>query len=669
MDQTVPTSPPIPKPLPKFWQQKKFLVGLAAFLTLLIIIPTGLFLTSRQTQKPLPPPSETRTWELTLSFSNLTHNLSLKKLAVLDKTITQDFRSATNSPYEIVVLDKSGRALFRTKINITKQLIYNILNLPVGSPSADLTLSPSLDTLVYIPYSPAAEKIQITEKFTPVLEINVTPELSFNLVPEVMAQTTPNSCGPLQVVLISDGYSSQSQFQQDAAQLKSILSSIAPYSSTPSMFDYKELYNTTSLGCLSGIGPRPEVGRYTGCIFNPLIQSIGRNAYPSASKFIVLVNNPNAEAVDGGAYGFTNDIGGDMAVFTNRADHGLSKFEVAPHEFLGHAVGELYDRYVSKVPGYGPLIPGNRSNCTDNQSGEKAWQDLGINRTFPGCSNPAYFAPTTLDCPSQNPILANGGSKTSLMSALKCGGNTFDPVETKWIQTKIIPKYQIACNTPQQTTPTTPPTTAPTTGTGSNNPYVTSGNFVQGQVYVDLNRDFAFQYGGFPQSMTTGSRTALEPAFNDAAIQLDDNFTVTTGPHPNADPNNPGQNGYFIFNNLAPGRHTLTLTVPAGYEITTPNPQIIDSFAYSSAFSSLGYTQRQDFTLIAPNKISFQSDTANTSIWFGIAPITETPRTPQATTPGASTSGAVGVYVCEEVPPSGTQGNQVQIKTLRCSLR
>ena len=473
----VPTSPKNSR-FPKL--NKKSIIFILAVAILILLIPLILLSYSKKQTGPKPEPPKAKTWEIILSYDNNTEALSLKKLSVLNQEILADFRSATYSPYELVVQDKEERALFRTKVNITEQIIYNFPYEPESSSSALPTQISHLETILYIPYRPSANKILINKNYSPILQINIPPEVAFNLIPEAFAQTSPASCGTMQVVLISDNYTDPSQFHQDVEQLKTIFNSTEPYASTnPKIFDFKEFYNTTPLGCINGISPDYQRNRFTGCIQNPQIQQIGRSKFPSASKFIVVVNNPNAETVDGSLLGTTNDIGGDIAVFTNRQD-GVPKFPVAAHEFLGHSVGLLYDRYVSKDPTYGLglLLNNIRSNCTNNPNGETFWKTAGVQGVFPGCSNPTYYGSSPLSCPIYNPFsnFQNGGSQSSLMSLYRCGGNTFDSVEQAWINQKVIPLYQTSCQQPTSVpvptsplVPTTPviiPTNPPTGGGG-----------------------------------------------------------------------------------------------------------------------------------------------------------------------------------------------------------
>lgn len=686
--QSTPSNPPN-QPVKKSLLPpniKKFMIPLL-IAVLLLLVGSVLLLSTGKQNKPIETTPEAKTWELILNYNTLNQTLSLKQLSLLDKDITQDFRSASTSTYEIVVLDKSERALFRTKVNITEQILFNILMESVSSQSANLTSLPeALETILYIPYKPSAAKIQITKNFTPILEINVTPEVSWDIIPDALAQTTPNSCGPMQIVFISDGYNNESQFYQDVEQLKGIFNSTQPFAAAnPSIFDFKELYNTTSLGCLNGIIPDLSRVRYSGCIQNPQIQQIGRSKYPNASKFIVVVNNPTAFLVDGALLGATNDIGGDVAVFTNRQER-APKFAMAAHEFLGHAVGQLYDRYVSAISGYGILSGGIRSNCTDNRNGESFWRTAGSQGVYQGCSNQTYFASSPLSCPIRtNPFMVNGGSSTSLMSAYGCGGNSFDSVESSWITQNIIPKYQTACSVVPSpiSHPSASPSAAPPT---LNNPPIgTSGHFVQGYVFVDSNRNFAFEYTAGTYG---GIYYAPEVGFNGATITLD-NRSTTTAYAPNID-------GFYLFNDVPTGSHTITLTVPAGYQITAPNSQVINPYTYTGTGSSY-HPYNQAFTLLAPNKLSFvlsldslpvagDPTRAAANIWFGIAPVsgsgtTSTSPAPQASsspsssaTPtsspsSSSSSGTIGVYVCEEVPSSNQQGSQVQINTLRCTLQ
>ncbi|OGE37323.1 hypothetical protein A3F00_05590 [Candidatus Daviesbacteria bacterium RIFCSPHIGHO2_12_FULL_37_11] len=472
MDQQI--APPAPittqarvSKFPKL--NKKSIIIILGLSILILLIPLILLSYSKK-QAPEPEPPQAKTWEIILNYDNKINALAFKKLSILNQEITADFRSATYSPYELVVSDKEDRALFRTKVNITEQILYNILNEPVSSASALNSLPASLETTLYIPFKSTATKIVINKDYSPILQINIPPEVAFNFIPEVLAQTSPQNCGGMQVVFISDGYTDFNKFHNDINEITAAFSSTQPYAGK-NIFDYKIIDNSQPLGCTTSMA-------YCMTNSSNLIKQIGFQRFPSASKFIVLVQNVGQQR--DGNLGITNSVGGDIAIFARRTDIPAEEFtKTAIHEFLGHAVGLLYDRYVSADPSYGRLVGNIRSNCTDNRAGESFWSNSGSQGVFQGCGNQSYFGSSPLSCPSRNPFLSSAGNPTTIMSAAGCSVIGFDGVEQAWINQRVIPLYQTSCaqpaNTPIPTTPLIPTSPANTT----NNP---SGSCTLGSI-------------------------------------------------------------------------------------------------------------------------------------------------------------------------------------------
>lgn len=426
---------------------KRFIILLA----IVLLITAGFVLFAR-TKKPLnllnSPSSQT--WEIVLSFDSETTQLSLKEISLLSKTFRPDYRSAQDSAYQLLVVDKNQRPIYQTKINITEQLFEapDIVYYKLATQSANprVNLQKVFDTTIYIPYFENADKILIEKSGKNILEIKPKEKqkiVNLGIVKPVFAQTIQPVEGPLQVVFISEGYSSQQQFSADVQALKTTFTQTVPYSSNPGMFDFQEVYNTSSLGCMQS----------WNCLFNPEIRRIGLSRSPQASKFIVLVKGTAERGKDG----VTNDVGGDTVILNTD----LSSFtRVGVHEFLGHGVGQLYDRYVLIGK---PGIKNNiRSNCSDNPSGEVFWRQAGVQRAYRGCDSWNLFAPFPLECnppylppplggelppyppPPGVPPLLNDGNRSSIMSGGSCSGPQFDSVEQAWIRTQIIPRYQSA---------------------------------------------------------------------------------------------------------------------------------------------------------------------------------------------------------------------------------
>lgn len=389
-----------------------------------------------------------KTWEIILSFDQNTKKLSLKNLSLLNKRILPDGRAAQFSPYELFLLGQRSEVLYKTKVNISEKILYDLLK----TDGQEIKITNNLESALYIPYYPSGVKIRILKNNEPVLEINLEKTKGQSL--NVLGENTL-TCGPITVVFISDNYKYDelNKYEADVSSIISAFNSVPPFNGT-NIFDFQIIKNEKNLACNLGL---------ENC-FNQKqteIKRIALDKFSKASKFIVLVNNPNGKVIDGDILGGTNGQGGDVVIFTtNRFDIDKEMFKkVAVHEFLGHAVGVLLDRYVyppdhpySNLTGISP-----EPNCANSGNIPVLWKNLGVNQTFPGCTSKYLSAPFKRDCPGSN------GNSQSVMSTATCSqSSNFDLIEQNWIQTQILPLYP-ACPTPTETpspTPSPSPTTA-----------------------------------------------------------------------------------------------------------------------------------------------------------------------------------------------------------------
>lgn len=673
-----PATTPGPLKFPKLNKKNLIIILSAAILILLIPI---IFLIPK---KPSPQPElpKAKTWEIILSFDNNTETISLKKLSVLNQEITADFRSAQFSPYELVVLDKDDRALFRTKVNITEQIIYNILSTDATGSASIIPPPNELSTVLHIPYKPSAAKISISKYYSPVLQINITPEVAFNFVGEVFAQTSPSSCGPVQIVFISDGYSNFPQFHSDVDRIKTAFASTQPYAfSASQIFDFKTIDNTEALGCRSGIR---QTSPYTsGCIQNPRIKQIGFQNFPKASKFIVLVNNPNAASVDGGILGVANDIGGDVGVFTNRTDIPPQEYtKTAIHEVLGHMVGLLYDRYVypsvygqSKI-----LISSLNSNCTVNPQGEQFWKNSGSTSSYQGCTNPSAYAPFPRDC-------GTNGNSSTIMSAASCSASGFDSVEQAWINQQVIPLYQNACPvspTAVQATstpgPTIPESTPGPTSTGSN---PTSTPLPTISTTLINNGNYPISKFTFPGEGRWVTTYAGITASFQAIAQAPSGKTMKTLGIYRIPANIYGTS----LENWTPiattSCNSASCNLTGQWVITEANRQTWQDWYLNIIGEDSSGVKCTGQILYPPGienmcgggllAVQILEGRPPAGYVFGaydrsVTPFTGTGSNPNPTiTPGTSQASTTSkIYTCEEISGSGIAGSQVQVKTLTC---
>ena len=629
-----PPTPPTNSKIPKIPLNKKTLIFILGITLLILLIPLILLSTR---QKPAPPPVETpKTWEITLSYNTQTQTLTLSKLSLLEKEINQDFRLAQFSPYELVVLDKDDRALFRSRIVITEQ-IFDLNETKAATDSASIN---SLDTILYVPFKPSGAKIMVNKNFSPILQVNIPPQISFNLVEEVHAQT-PSRSGPMQVVFAGDGYTNNAEFQQDVADIQNVFNQTPPYAGT-NIFDFKTLNNPVNTGCSGGISACLGSSSTTQLIQN--VSSSVRNSYPGASKFIALVKISNTSD---GTYGASLGSGGELSIIAKRPDRNMAQIgQTAVHEFLGHSVAFLWDRYIVQSSVNPAFYP--KSNCTSNPQGENFWN---LTQAYRGCMSPDTYSPSPRTCPDPD----NGNPNTLMSNALcRTIQAGFDPVEQKWIRDNILPLYQSAQTTPQPTTapqPTTQPPAISLTPTIPSTNTSTTNTFLQGYVFIDRNRNGVFEYQHYYPSLA-------EYGYNGAQLQLGSGQTASTGSDQNRN-----IEGYYKFPNIpSASTQIVTLNIPAGYEITSPR-----------AYGPNG----QDTTLnvLASNRVSVSLAPGwpNIDVWFGIAPIGSAAAPTPTTGAGSPTSTIAQTPSPTPTPPSSTgyscsspatqpgSGNQVQI--------
>ena len=455
-----------------FFKVKKNLIILALLSVTLIF--SAVFLISKMGVSNL---SE-KTLQIDLNYNIKNKKLTLNKLTVLNRKTISDERAALYSQYKLQVLDKNEKNIYERKINITEQIFYGIY---IDSPKGTIKSLENLKTVIFIPYQKEAVKIIILKEKDAVLQINLPKLISYNLVESAAALAGNVSCGPITTVFINDNYKDMQKFRNDVSVLSNLYNSVPPFNVNPSIFDFKEIDTPQNFGC-DRYGISFCVGNLTSSIKNA-----GLRSFSNAQKFIVLVDNPTAPKVDFGVAGITNGIGGDVAIFTNfvyPGPMGNKPFSAAVHEFEGHAVGYLWDRYVSTDPNYSPIRPGDQpSNCSLSRNGESFWTSAGSKGTFQGCANQNQYAPFSLTCQTMAPDLVSGGRNDSIMSAIGCAPNQFDSVEQAWIRNNILPQYKPCSGGPVTTLPPTPtpsPTPTPTpreiTHTISGTAFIDSNN-------------------------------------------------------------------------------------------------------------------------------------------------------------------------------------------------
>ncbi len=434
----------------KFLVKKNKLVLLLGCIFILLVISGAytIYLFTANSQK-----IEGATWEVYIEYDRDSGSLHLKKLDFVEEIITQDDTQALNSEYLLSVLDDAGLEIYSKSILINTANNYNVLAYPLdGSSSADFSIPEQpekLETLLFVPYFKNSKEIVIYKNQKVALQIKL-PKKDINLSGTQIAQ----SCNQLTTVFVSDGYSDMNFFRRDVDWITGIFLSVEPFRSKKESFDFKILENTIPLGCVQS---------YSCTNKSSEIRKMVAAVYPNAKKIIVLINRPITTPADGSVAGVNTPY---VSYFSNASD-GLGRNiipAIAAHEFLGHAVSGLDERYVNVGSGQTGAGP----NCSTIPGGKSFWKNAGVTTTYPGCAYENFYAPGPLDCPAPlNPNLFSGGTSASAMSAAGCGAPQFDTVEKYWIENNILPAYSVCSNPTASLAPTitaeisVPPTNTP----------------------------------------------------------------------------------------------------------------------------------------------------------------------------------------------------------------
>lgn len=509
---------------------KKILIIAGFILGLILVFLISLFVIPKQNKQPVVSPVQ-KTWEIIFSYNPSKDSFTLTKLTLLNKQIKPDYRGAKFSEFQLNVLSTDNKTLYSSKVPVMTEITDgNMLMDEYKSSSSASPPARQLDNILYAPHFENETRIVLIRNGKTMLDL-VLPGKKKASLNFLSTQAYAETCSPIQIVFVSDGYTDMNKYHQDVQSFENAFANTAPYNSkSPSIFDYKIVDNSQPIGCSSN-----------GLIYCmehkiPLMDQIARAQYPAFSKVVVIANAPEQNPIDGGVLGISSGIGGNYAVFPNNFGNITQRtLVVARHELLGHTVGLLYDRYVSANPGYGLLVSGQRSNCTDNPNGEAFWTVSGKPQATRGCSNQNLYAPApAAACPRPgNSQLLSAGTPESIMSAVGCGGSSFDPVEQAWISTNILPDYTGCANgsgvTPVVTTNAPIPSTPPASPE-SNQIIVT--------VFTDTNNNTKQDSG---ESGILGASITLSGALNTSS--------------------NTDVNGGVTFQNAPAGNYTLVAKV------------------------------------------------------------------------------------------------------------
>ena len=367
--------------------------------------------------KPFVP----STFKMLVEYDGQSGRLELKEFSVLSERIEYDARLASGSSYKIVFNGDKGSVISSLPVSVNEHIFSH----PGPGEAAKNTDFPNkIASYIYVPFDAKVKNVSLLKNGQIVFEI---PVPSYPVQEGKVRNTSQiaQTCSRIPIAIISDGYSNMAAFRNDANNI--ILSlSVDPYGAASNYFDFKIYENTTPTGCTSNI-----VACFNTPALNGVIQSA--RAETGAAGAIVLVQGGNTSA---------SVIGSGPAVI-NTIDSGNLIWR-GKHEFLGHMIGQLYDRYYNQGAGYvsqTSLNPGLRSNCSDNPAGEAFWRDAGSTGAYPGCAtSTSFYAPFQPNC-------GPSGSSGTVMAL--CGGQGFDSVERAWIAQSILPV--LTCQNPPAT--------------------------------------------------------------------------------------------------------------------------------------------------------------------------------------------------------------------------
>jgi hypothetical protein len=537
--QEVQDIPPQMPPQGFFLQgiNKKLLIITGVVLGLILILLISLFVVSKNNKQSVVPQTA-KTWEIIFSYDTTKDNFTFNKLTLLNRKITPDYRGAKYSSFELEVLDSKGKALYSQKVPVVTEL-PDYGGFSIEPPSTSSGTLPKIypnQNILYAPHFAEEKRVILKRDGKTVLDLALpavkkTTSAFFSTKQAYAAE----SCRPIVVAFVSDNYTNFTQYHKDVQVFEQAFLTTEPYSSLPGMFEFRIIDNSQSLGCgTQGLG-------YCITQRNAQIHQIAFGKYSDVSKIVVIANAPEQNPNEPGLLGISQGIGQDLAIFPNNFGNvSALTLTTARHEFLGHTVGMLYDRYImnASVQGqesYGLIQNGLRSNCTDNLSGESWWKTAGSTVVVRGCGNQfATYGGTALTCVSHNSKLISGGDHTSIMSAGGCGGTQFDSIEKYWITNNVLPDYTGCTNG----SGVTPPVGTISTPTPSTTPVPQESNQIIVTVFTDTNNNLKQDNG---ESGIQGASITLSGALNQSV--------------------NTDANGGVTFQNVPAGNYTLVAKV------------------------------------------------------------------------------------------------------------
>jgi hypothetical protein len=329
---------------------------------------------------------------------------------------------AIESPYKIKIADKNNLSIFEENVLI-KQNIY-IEDGPKAKPGNVVKKPNTLTTTLFIPYKPEGIIVELSKNNRPVASF-VIPDSDrrLSLVPTPPVAKTAG--GNMTIAVIGDGLSAAS-FNTYYNNFLSYIKNTAPYGDITSYVNFVPYNNPNPSSCNSTIVNCLEYGGFSP-VENQAQSATGTN------RFVILYNgtagDPSATYTDTvpSVININNDVQW-----------------AAIHEFLGHMVGNLNDRYPNSDYNGSNGANLSPSNCSTSAQGLSWWSTAGAQ---PGTNGYYLGCETTSDTyspfPNQSSCSKHHGIGNSSTIMADCGGvESFDSVERYYIQNCRMPILQ-----------------------------------------------------------------------------------------------------------------------------------------------------------------------------------------------------------------------------------
>lgn len=417
--------------------------------------------------------SQASSYKIEVQYDKSNQKISIVKVEAISERISTDTRFSGDSPYQILITDSSNQQLFKAKETIIQGIYYD------PGPNTKFSESSArpkkYSTIIYSPYFPDAKKISILKNGKSIAT-NIVPDKQRNLAQNVTFRTA--EAGKVTIAIIGEGFSGQ-DFQSEAQSFISSIANVDPYGNTATLFNFVPYSNASPSGCTASI---------INCIQTVSMQSAMQQAMGAtgAKGVVVLVNG-------GGVSATITGLPGPSVINVNPASN---LGWLGTHEFLGHMIAKLNDRYYDQAIGGAGGIGLTPSNCSRSAGGESWWPQAGSTGVYPGCETPDTYAPFPNTCG------AGKGNADSIMSGNCNHSGQFDSVEKYWITHNILPSLGTGGGQP---TPTSPPATTNPAGFSAMPVICTNGTWYV-HFYWDMTK-LGLPAGATPEQLYVDLKT------------------------------------------------------------------------------------------------------------------------------------------------------------------